>query len=263
MKIGIFDSGLGGLVIMQALLKSLPKYEYVYYGDTRNAPYGDKTHREIYQHTQVGVEFLFKQGCQLVIIACNSASAHALRELQQTWLPNAYPERKLLGVMIPIAEAIVDAGYMHVGIIATTATVSSGAYEREIHKLNPAITVISKATPCLVPLIEEGESAVGECVAVAKDAFLDVEIMIPGCTHYPLIKEELEQFFNKPFFDAPACVATSLQQYLERHSEIERLLSRTGTREFWVTQEKIRYPELAERIMGQQIQFQLVHKDAE
>ncbi len=259
MRIGVFDSGLGGVVILKALRDHLPQYDYVYCGDTLNAPYGDKTHDEIFTLTQRGVEFLFAQGCALVILACNSASAQALRQLQQEWLPRVHPDKKILGVLIPLAEAVVAAGYERVGIIATTATVMSGAYEREIHKLNSQIQIISQATPCLVPLVERGGvqyEEVERCVAGLRERFIDVDIMVPGCTHYPLIVKQLEQALGKPFFDAPGSIAVALEQYLVRHPDIEQALSRGASCSWYLSALQEQYEGILQQVFTQPPRFE-------
>ncbi len=258
MHIGVFDSGLGGVVILKALLDRLPQYDYVYCGDTRNAPYGDKTHEEIFELTVRGVEFLFSQGCSLVILACNSASAQALRQVQQEWLPTYYPDKKVLGVLIPVAEAIVAAGYERVGIIATTATITSGAYEREIHKLNPQVQIVSRATPCLVPLVERGQGTdeeIAVCVGGLRDALRDVEVVVPGCTHYPLIARQLEHALDKPLFDAPAHIAQAFERYLAKHPEIEQVLSRGASRAWYVSEPQQQYSSILSQVFEESPEF--------
>ncbi len=155
MKIGIFDSGIGGLVIARSLISELPQYDYVYLGDTKRVPYGDRSQKEIYEFTRQGLDFLFAQGCGLAILACNTASAQALRKIQREYLPRKYPDKKVLGVVIPTAEAC--AKYKVVGILATSSTVSSKSYVTELKKLNPKINIIQQAAPLLVPLIENNE----------------------------------------------------------------------------------------------------------
>ncbi|MHB8904195.1 MAG: glutamate racemase, partial [Patescibacteria group bacterium] len=155
--IGVFDSGLGGLTVLKKFLIGLPGYHYLYLGDTARVPYGDKSPETIYNYTIQAVEFLFKKDCNLVIIACNTASAQALRKLQQEWLPKNYPKRRVLGVIKPLAEAISkNTTNKRVGIIGTNATINSGAYTREINELNPKLYVYEQAAPLLVPLIEAG-----------------------------------------------------------------------------------------------------------
>src|SRR3989344_3842504 len=155
--IGIFDSGIGGLTITKEVLRQLPKYQLLYLGDTARTPYGNRSQELIYKFTKQAVDYLFKQGCQLIIIACNTASAEALRKIQQEWLPSHYPDRKVLGVIRPVAEEAAKVSrFGRVGVVGTRGTVVSGAYERELKALRPDITVYQQACPLLVPLVEEG-----------------------------------------------------------------------------------------------------------
>ena len=166
MRIGIFDSGLGGLIILRDIIKKLPQYDYVYLGDNARTPYGNRSQEVIYKFTEQAVEFLFKQDCELIIIACNTASAKALRKIQQDWLPKNYPNRRVLGVIRPVVEEGVKVAKKKIGVIGTKGTIASEAYIKEIQKLlpkvdppraeNPQLEVIQKATPLLVSLIEEG-----------------------------------------------------------------------------------------------------------
>ena len=155
--IGIFDSGLGGLTVMQALIGRLPDYDYLYLGDNARAPYGNKSAAAIFAYTRQAVGFLFARGCKLVILACNTASAEALRRIQQEYLPQAYPDKRVLGVVIPICEAAVASSrFGRIGVIGTRATINSGVYERELLKLRPGLEIYSEPAPLLVPLVEEG-----------------------------------------------------------------------------------------------------------
>lgn len=261
MKIGVFDSGLGGLVILKSFLQKLPQYDYVYFGDTKNAPYGDKTHDTIYELTRNGVEFLFSQGCSLVILACNSASAQSLRQLQQEWLPKNHPTKKILGVLIPVAEGVVAQGDRSIGVIATTATISSQAYEREIQKLDPNITIISRATPCLVPLVESGMTDMQDiknCIGNLKEDFKDVDMIVPGCTHYPLIAEQISRVLAKPVYDAPNKIADTLKEYLQIHTEVENELQKNSKREFYISSAQPNYEKVSEAFFEMKVKFQIV-----
>ena len=154
--IGVFDSGLGGLSVLKKFLSDVPGYHYIYLGDSARLPYGNKSPETIYAYTVEAVDFLFKQNCHLVIIACNTASAQALRRLQQEWLPYHYPDRRVLGVIKPLAEAATTNNFKKIGIIGTTATINSKTYPKEIHELNSKLKVYGQAAPLLVPLIEDG-----------------------------------------------------------------------------------------------------------
>jgi glutamate racemase len=156
MKIGIFDSGLGGLVIAKSILKRLPKYDYIYLGDTKNLPYGEKTPTQIYRYTKNAVDFMFKQNCQLVIVACNTSSALALRRLQQKYLPKNYPNRRILGVVVPTLEVAYNKHRRKkIGVIGTSATINSHIYKKELSKIDKKAKIFELATPKLVPLIEK------------------------------------------------------------------------------------------------------------
>ncbi|MBI1834036.1 MAG: glutamate racemase, partial [Candidatus Andersenbacteria bacterium] len=190
-SIGVFDSGIGGLSILSAIRKLLPQYSYIYLADNANTPYGDKTAEEIYVLTKKSVEILFEKGCILVILACNSASACALRRLQQEWLPIHYPDRKVLGILVPTIEQVTTDTYKSLGILATKATIASGAYEREIKKRAPDMKLIEQACPGLVDLIEEGapDEEIKEKAAVFVSMLLKKsdhppDAILLGCTHY-------------------------------------------------------------------------------
>ena len=162
--IGVFDSGFGGLTILKSFLEVLPEYDYLYLGDNARAPYGNKSHETIYQYTCEALRFLFMRGCDLVIIACNSASTEALRRVQQEFLPNNFPDKKVLGVIVPVAEGVIetiakkklDAKKVRVGVIGTRATINAQVFEKELTKRNFSGAIFSKACPLLVPLVEEG-----------------------------------------------------------------------------------------------------------
>ena len=155
--IGIFDSGFGGLTILKGFLDRLPKYDYLYLGDSARTPYGNKSLKIVYEYTRQAVDFLFGRGAGLIILACNTASAKALRKIQQEWLPIHYPERRVLGVVIPLAEAAIEATrWGRIGVIGTRATIESMVYEQELHKLIPDIKACCQPCPLLVPLVEEG-----------------------------------------------------------------------------------------------------------
>ena len=246
MKIGFFDSGLGGLVVMNAVRTLLPQYDYVFYGDTANLPYGDKTEEEIYELTRDGVEQLFEQDCVLVIIACNTASAETLRCLQDTWLKTEYPDRKLLGVIVPMAEEVVDCHAKRAVLIATNRTVSSGKYERVFETLNHAPSLFSIPTPGLVPLIERGEIdeafyIVEEIVAEALTAGADSLIL--GCTHYALLLPLLHERYGNELmiFSPDQVIPKKVFKYLERHPEIEETLTRGGSVQLQLSEHRPEY----------------------
>lgn len=239
MKIGVFDSGLGGLFVMWALARKLPRYDYVYLGDTERVPYGNRSPETVYRFLEEAVRYLFKKNCRLIIVACNTASAEALRKIQRQYLPKHYPKRRVLGVIIPtVEEALKDKKIKRVGVLATTGTVRSGAYTREAKKLNPRVKVFQNAAPLLVPLIENGEVKRAEPFVRAYLAPLKqkkVEKIILGCTHYPALKKMIKKFSGVPVISQDEIIPRKLKSYLTRHLEIDSRLSKKGKRELLVT----------------------------
>jgi glutamate racemase len=254
MKIGFFDSGLGGLTVLKAVVKELPSYDYEFYGDTAHLPYGDKTEEEIYELTKKGVEHLFERGCLLVVIACNTASAETLRRLQDTFLPAHYPDRKILGVIIPMVETVLAAHAERVLLLATVRTVESGKYQKELEKYEKHPQLIAVATPELVPLIEKGE--VGEAVAkgasyIQSHLPAGIDTVILGCTHYGLLKEGLASVYpSVRILSADELIPAKLAAYLHEHTEIASLLSQAGTRTVYLTQHTPHYDRFMAEILG-------------
>lgn len=266
MKIGIFDSGLGGLAVFSKVTQMLPEYDLVYLGDNARAPYGSRSQETIYEFTKQAVIYLFdQQDSSLVILACNTASAEALRKLQQEFLPQYYPDRKILGVIRPIVEEVGKICAKKVAVLATRSTVQSGAYLRELENICPSTKVVQQAAPLLVPMIEEGWAGSEELKSVLKkylDMIIDnqVDVLIPACTHYSLLTEELKKILPKyvRIFDAPQLVATALKEYLNRHKEISTLIDRTSTHTFLVTDYQPFYETMAKTLFGKEVVFQKV-----
>jgi len=240
--IGIFDSGYGGLTVLEDIQKRLPQYDYLYLGDNARAPYGTRSFEVIYEYTLQAVQELFDRGCHLVILACNTASAKALRTIQQNDLQRIAPGKKVLGVIRPSTELIGSySETKHIGILATEGTVSSGSYVIELHKFFPECKVFQHACPMWVPLIENNEHCTNEGRAFIKqdihkllEGSDDIDTILLGCTHYPLIKEEIEKIVPQHIqvIAQGEIVANSLADYLERHSEIEYKCSKKGTVRF-------------------------------
>jgi len=230
--IGVFDSGLGGLTVLSALRGAMPMQDFLYLGDNANAPYGEKTPEEVSALTRAAVERLFGRGCRLVLIACNTASALALRQMQQTWLPQAAPDRRVLGVFVPLIEAVSGHGWRESGqsarrlsaaFFATPATVDSGAFTREAQRLAPGLTIIEQGCPGLVEALEAGgdpapavRAAVGAVLARGVP-----ELALLGCTHYPLAEASFRTALpdGMPILSQPDIVAHSLAAYLDRHPQ--------------------------------------------
>jgi glutamate racemase len=270
MKIGVFDSGLGGLFVMRALAQKLPRYDYVYLGDTARVPYGNRSPQVVHQFLEEAVDFLFKRGCGLVIVACNTASAEALRKIQQDYLPKHYPSRRVLGVIIPTVEEALAGksrgaanapSIRRLGVLATQGTVRSGTYAREAQKLAPHIKVFQSAAPLLVPLIENGgtkwaEPIVREYLAPLRRA--KAQKIILGCTHYPALKDMIRKLSGAPVVSQDELIQRKLADYLARHPEIDSRLGKTGKRELLVTDITPGYERLARKWFGKNARLKKV-----
>lgn len=243
--IGVFDSGYGGLTVLKEIEKLLPQYDYIYLGDNARAPYGPRSFETVYHYTWQCVQWFFKQNCQLVILACNTASAKALRTIQQNNLPAAAPDKRVLGVIRPTTERI--GGFTKtgsVGVLGTSGTVQSKSYLIEIEKFFPDINVYQQACPMLVPLIENHEYN-NEGADFFIKRYLNelqtksekVDTILLACTHYPLLKDKFEQFLPTEInvISQGNIVAESLADYLIRHPEIEEKCSKTGSVLFFTT----------------------------
>jgi len=257
--IGVFDSGLGGLSVLKKFLSDVPGYHYIYLGDNARVPYGNKSPETIYNYTIEAVDFLFRQNCHLVIIACNTASAQALRRLQQEWLPKYYPNRRVLGVIKPLAEAAANNNFKKIGIIGTTATINSEAYPKEIHELNTKLKVYGEAAPLLVPLIEDGRINNPETKLILKSYLAPlqtkkIDSLILACTHYPHLEKAIKKIVGKNVAvpDTGKIIATSLKDYLSRHGELKITKGKT-TCDFYTTDNPKMFKDLAEKFLGQKI----------
>lgn len=263
MSIGIFDSGFGGLTIYGGLRQRLPQYDYLYLGDNARTPYGNRSFEAILKFTTEGVDFLFRQGCQIIVIACNTASAKALRTLQQQWLPRHYPDRRILGIIRPSVEALAQrpAGN-HVALWATEGTVRSESYPLELAKLAPHLPLTQLACPMLVPLVEAGEID-GE----GAEYFLEkywaetrarsprVDALLLACTHYPILYPLLRRLVPRQteILVQGEIVAPSFQDYLLRHPEMESRLSRGKTERFATTDQTEGFERLAGLFLGRSV----------
>ncbi len=272
-KIGIFDSGLGGLIIAKAIFSKLPKYSYVYLGDTKNLPYGEKSAKQIYSYTRRAVEFLFKQDCQLVIVACNTASALALRKIQTDFQQKKYPGHRVLGVVVPTLESIFRQPSFgsqirtnwktKIGVIGTKATIASHIYKKELVKINRGSKIYELATPNLVPLIESNSL---QKAKISLELYLRVfqkkgiESLVLGCTHYPILKTSAKRIIGKSVtvISQDEIIPAKLASYLTRHPEIAGQLSKNGERIFRVTDIKPDFQKVASRLIGKKIKLRLV-----
>lgn len=243
--IGIFDSGYGGLTIMRALVDTMPEYDYLYLGDNARAPYGGRSFQTVYQYTLEAVNWLFDQGCPMVILACNTASAKALRTIQQIDLPKMPAGRRVLGVIRPTTEVIGQfTRSREIGILATAGTVNSASYQLEIAKFFPEVKVFLQACPLFVPLIEHNEHHTPAAVFFVKQyvhALLNqapgIDTMLLACTHYPLIQDEIAKVAGEHIriINQGDIVAHSLSDYLLRHPEMKQKLGKNGGRHFYTT----------------------------
>lgn len=255
MKIGFFDSGLGGLTILKSVARELPQYDYEFYGDTANLPYGDKTEEEVYALTKKGIEHLIARNCSLTIVACNTASSMTLRKLQDGFLKDHHEGRKVLGVIIPTVEEVIDARLKNVLLLGTKKTIDSGKYEKEFSKHEMAPKLVAVATPKLVPLIEEGDlnKATELAIEVIDQVGEEIEGVILGCTHYSLLTPKLSEYFkskNIIFFSQDKIIPKKVKAYLSNHPEIEQQLSQTGERVIHLTNNSSRYDTIIQELLG-------------
>lgn len=266
--IGVFDSGYGGLTILSKIREALPDYDYIYLGDNARTPYGTRSFEIVYEFTLQAVNKLFEMGCHLVILACNTASAKALRTIQMNNLPDIDPSRRVLGVIRPTVECIGSITQTrHVGVLATAGTIKSESYPLEIHKLFPDIKVSGEACPMWVPLVENNE-ANGEGTdffirkyihnLLAKDGQIDTIIL--GCTHYPLLLPKIQQFVPQSMkvVAQGEYVAASLKDYLYRHPEMDRKCTRGGSCSFCTTEAEDKFIESASIFLNQDITVQRI-----
>lgn len=260
--IGIFDSGYGGLTILEKIRELMPEYDYLYLGDSARCPYGTRSFEVVYEFTLQAVNKLFQMGCPLIILACNTASAKALRSIQQINLPVIAPSRRVLGVIRPTAEAIGKiTRKRHVGILATAGTIKSESYLLEIQKLFPDITVTGEACPLWVPLVENNEFQsdgadyfVKQHIHRLLDKDPDIDAIILGCTHYPLLMEKIRQF-TPPHIHLIAqgeYVASSLKDYLHRHPEMKVRCTTGGNCRFLTTESSRKFQESAALFLHQE-----------
>ncbi|MBM3185856.1 MAG: glutamate racemase [Bacteroidetes bacterium] len=266
--IGVFDSGYGGLTVLSELRKQLPEYDFIYLGDNARAPYGNRSYDVVYDFALEAVNFLFSKGSPLVIIACNTASAKALRSIQQNDLPKISLEKRVLGVIRPSTEEIGALTHTkHVGILGTTGTIQSGSYEIELKKFAPEITVTQHACPMWVPLIENnrhnsiaGKMFIDEDVKalMEKDPLIDAIVL--ACTHYPVIKSHIQEILgsNVNVIAQGPIVAEKLVDYLSRHSEMEKMLSKNGTIRYFTTENKHVFDEKASQFLEEKIRSEHV-----
>ncbi|MBQ9294647.1 MAG: glutamate racemase [Bacteroidaceae bacterium] len=266
--IGVFDSGYGGLTILREICGLMPQYDYLYLGDNARAPYGTRSFDVVYEFTSQAVRYLFGQGCHLVILACNTASAKALRTIQQKDLPRLDPHRRVLGVIRPTVEIVQSISQTrHVGIMATPGTIRSRTYELEIAKLCPDIKVTGEACPMWVPLVENEEydkPGADYFVSQRIESLLRrdplIDSIILGCTHYPLLMGKIRQYMPQGIhiIEQGGYVAQSLKDYLHRHSGMEQSITRGGSVRFLTTEQAETFQKKATIFMGGPVEAERV-----
>ena len=262
--IGVFDSGYGGLTILHGIRQLLPEYDYLYLGDNARAPYGPRSFDVVYEFTRQAVVKLFEMGCHLVILGCNTASAKALRTIQQNDLPQIDPNRRVLGIIRPTAEVIGDlTTSRHVGVLATEGTIKSESYDLEIHKLHPNLKVSGVACPFWVPLVEYNEAdSPGADYFVKKriDEIMrkdpEIDTIILGCTHYPLLMPKIQKYLPQgvQVVSQGEYVANSLADYLQRHPEMEQRCAKDGQVHYLTTENPDKFKESAQIFLHKPVQ---------
>ncbi len=271
-SIGIFDSGYGGLTIMKEIRKVLPNYNFIYLGDNARSPYGGRSFEVVYKFTLQAVEKLFSLGCSLVILACNTASAKALRNIQQNYLPNSkYANRRVLGIIRPTVECLASVSKtQHIGVLGTEGTILSHSYQIEIAKLFPTIVVNEEPCPIWVPLVETGESdSEGADFFIKKhlDQILQkdprIDTLLLACTHYPLLLEKIRKYLSEDInvISQGEYVAVSLQDYLQRHPEIDELLAKKSIVRYLTTEQADNFKQKASKFLEELIEAEKISID--
>ena len=259
MKLGIFDSGLGGISIAKAIDEKFPRMDKLYLGDTLNLPYGSRSQEAIYQACVRCMRAMFEQDCRLVIMACNTASARTLRRLQQEFLPTYYPDRRILGVVVPTIEEAIERGYRKLAVIGTDYTISTGIYTHELTKINKDVEIVE--TPLLVPLIEGGGEKYLDLVLDDYLAFTDgaaFDALLLGCTHYIHLKERIRALYDFDVIAQDEIIPEKLALYLKRHPDIAGDITVKGDFDFYVTDLTERYAHNAAMLFGRDINVQLM-----
>ncbi len=264
--IGVFDSGFGGINILQGIVKKIPEYNYLYLGDTARVPYGTRSKDVVYNFTRQAVDFMFANNCELIIFACNTASSNALRKIQKEYLPKHYPNKKVLGVLIPAAEeAIIKTKNHKIGVIATENTIQSNSFVRELTKLNPEIKVFQNSCPLLVPIIEAGEQN-SKATKIIIENYLKplkkkkIDTLILGCTHYGILENQIKKIIGSDvvIISEAKVVSKKLKNYLENHPEIEKKLGKNSLIKFYTTDLTDRFITLGSKFFGKKIKAKKV-----
>lgn len=266
--IGVFDSGFGGLTILDGIRSLMPQYDYIYLGDNARTPYGTRSFDVVYEFTLQAVKKLFSFGCPLVILGCNTASAKALRSIQQEYLVHHAPDRRVLGVIRPTAEIVGElTKTKHIGVLATEGTIRSESYKIEIEKLYPGSVIIGQACPMWVPLVENNEFDKPGADYFVKDSIDKlmqqdslIDTVILGCTHYPLLMEKINKYCPENVKIVPQghYIAKSLQDYLIRHPEMSARLTQNGTCQYFTTESRTKFRECASLFLKEEVTVERV-----
>lgn len=263
MKLGVFDSGLGGLLIAKSIKEKMPEIDIIYFGDTLHLPYGNRSGEAIYEYSKRAIDFLFSEECALIITACNTVSASVLRKLQQLYLPNSpYSERRILGVIVPTLETAIEKNHKNIGVIATNHTIETNIYPYELQKIDSNIKIVQQSTPLLVPLIENnGAQLLPSVLASYLEPMVknDIECLILGCTHYPFLKEEIKKIVgdNISLISQDEIIPDKLIDYLTRHQEISNKINKQGNTSFYVSDITQSYIDAAKHIYKSNINIKL------
>lgn len=263
MKIGVFDSGLGGLVIAKSIRAALPDHDMVYLGDTLHVPYGSRSEEAVMRYTRQSMEYLFRQDCQLIIMACNTASAVTLRNLQQNYLVEHYPERRILGVVVPTLELAVEKGYKRIGLLATERIVRSAIYKTELEKMGNGVRLFQRSAPLLVPAIElNAREWIGPLMKdyIRPLVEQDIECLILGCTHYTLLRNAIRKEIGRKIdvISQDELIPGKLVDYLRRHPEIDGKIAKGGRMDFCITDVTESYVRNARKLFKRDIDIQKV-----
>lgn len=267
--IGVFDSGFGGLTILDGIRNIMPQYDYIYLGDNARAPYGTRSFDVVYEFTLQAVKKLFSFGCPLVILGCNTASAKALRSIQQQYLPFNAPDRRVLGVIRPTAEIVGQLTKTHhIGVLATEGTIRSESYKMEIEKLYPGSIISGEACPMWVPLVENNEFDKPGADYFVKDSIEKllkkdplIDTIILGCTHYPLLMEKINKYCPKHIEVVPQghYIAKSLEDYLLRHTDMEQRITKNGSCQYFTTESRTKFRECASLFLKEEVSVDRVN----
>jgi len=267
--VGIFDSGYGGLTVMKEIVNKLPQYDYLYLGDNARSPYGPRSFNTVYEYTLQAVKWFFNKGCPLIVLACNTASAKALRSIQQNDLPAIGPDKRVLGVIRPTTEVIGNfSRTKHIGLLATAGTVASESYKIETGKFFPDVKLFQQACPMWVPLVENDEYRTGgadyfidKCIDQLLGQSPSIDTILLACTHYPLLIDKIKAHVPEgmKIISQGEIVANSLKDYLDRHSEMEIRLNKNGNRHFYTTDSAADFDRQAAKFYGSSVSSEQIH----